>query len=124
VAADWWKLCRSEGLALAGDAVVVDLADGRRHSVKVRDTGDTFSLTAIVAKPALLQQVPQVPLLAWRRNRASRLVGFRVDPTGRLVGESWVPKVGLTAEEFQLYVRRVAVECDRLEHLLTGTDQD
>ncbi|HEU5178897.1 MAG TPA: hypothetical protein VFU24_15710, partial [Burkholderiales bacterium] len=60
------------------------------------------------------------PLRAWRRNRSSQLVGFRVDQRGRLVGEAWVPKAGLSAQEFQVYVRRVAAECDRFEYLLTG----
>jgi hypothetical protein len=50
------------------------------------------------------------------------LVGFRIDRQHRLVGEAWIPKAGLVAEEFQLYVRMLAAECDRFEYALTGKD--
>ena len=50
------------------------------------------------------------------------MIEFRVDRRGRLVGEAWVPKPGLDADEFLLYVRRVAEECDRFEYILTGRD--
>jgi len=52
------------------------------------------------------------------------LMGFRIDRRGRLVGEAWVPKAGLTGEEFQLYVRHLAVEADRFEYGLTGRDSE
>ena len=68
--------------------------------------------------------MPDLPIQVWLRNRATALVGFRIDSRGRLVGEALVPKAGLTAEEFQIYVRAVAVQCDRLEYLLTGRDQE
>lgn len=51
-----------------------------------------------------------------------QLVGFRMDQKGRLVGEAWMPKVGLGREEFLLYVRRVASECDLFEYSVTGKD--
>jgi hypothetical protein len=40
------------------------------------------------------------------------VLGFRLDQKGRLVGEAWVPKAGLSRDEFLLYVKRVADECD------------
>ena len=43
---------------------------------------------------------------------------------GRVVAGAWVPKAGLTQEEFQLYVRAVAVESDRFEYRLTGRDNE
>ena len=58
----------------------------------------------------------------WKRNRATQLVGFRIDDRSRLVAEAWVLKIGVTPEEFQLYVRTVAKESDRFEFLLTGRD--
>lgn len=124
MAADWTKLCRSAGLSVEGEAVEVKLAEGRHHRVSVRDAGPSYELQSIVARHAALRDVGDAPLLAWRRNRSSQLVGFRIDHRGRLVGEAWVPKAGLTAEEFQIYVRRVAAECDRFEYLLTGADSE
>lgn len=122
--AEWIKLCRSADLSVDGDAVDVRFAEGRHHRVSVRDAGATYELQSIVARPAALREVEDVPLLAWQRNRASHLYGFRIDQRGRLVGEAWVPKIGLTAEEFQIYVRRLAAECDRFEYLLTGADEE
>jgi hypothetical protein len=40
-----------------------------------------------------------------------------------LVGDSWVPKVGLTRVEFLVYLRALAKECDRFEFQLTGEDR-
>ena len=51
-------------------------------------------------------------------------MGFRIDHRGRVVGEAWVPKAGLSAAEFQLYLRTAAVECDRFEYVLTGRDAE
>jgi hypothetical protein len=121
---EWRTLCRAAGLKADQDGVDVDLHDGRHHRVSVTDADQVYELQAIVARPSHLRDVPEVPLLAWRRNRASQLMGFRLDRRGRLVGEAWVPKVGLTAEEFQLYVRHLAAECDRFEYLLTGSDTE
>lgn len=41
-----------------------------------------------------------------------------------IVGEAWVPKAGLAREDFLLYVRRVAAECDLFEYQLTGKDRE
>ena len=52
----------------------------------------------------------------------TELVGFRIDARGRLIGEAWVPKAGVTSSEFTSYLRAVAAECDRFEYQLTGSD--
>ena len=59
----------------------------------------------------------------WQRNRRLMLVGMRFDKQGRLVGESWVPKAGLVGDEFLVYLRTLARECDRFEFQLTGEDR-
>ena len=69
-------------------------------------------------------RIPDAALRAWKRNRSTQLVGFRVDRKGRLVGEAWVPKAGLERGEFLLYVVRVATECDLFEYHLTGKDRE
>lgn len=116
------RWCRSAGLEVSGDAVEVRFDDERRHRVQVHDEGDALRLVAVVARPAVVLALDSPALLAWRRNRSTQLVGFRLDERGRLVGESWVPRAGLTGEELAFYVQRVAAECDRLEYLLTGRD--
>ena len=122
---DWRQFCRgSNGIFIDGDGVNVMAANERRHRIGVRETPDTYELTGIVAHRAELDSIHEVPLRAWRRNRTMQLVGFRVDQKGRLVGEAWVPKTGLNRDEFLLYVRRVAEECDLFEFQLTGKDRE
>jgi hypothetical protein len=120
---EWQQFCRgAEGVTINRDGIDVISPNARRHRVRVRETADSYDLIAVVARSAALQDVPDAPLRAWRRNRGMQLVGFRTDPKGRMVGEAWVPKAGLGREEFLLYVRRVAAECDEFEFHLTGKD--
>ena len=122
---DWRGFCRKRGeLAVEGEAVVVTFANGRRHRVDVLETNDTYVLTGIVARESVFADVPDAALRAWKRNRSTQLVGFRVDRKGRLVGEAWVPKAGLKGDEFLLYVTQVATECDLFEYHLTGKDRE
>lgn len=119
---DLSRLKRAPGIAVEADHIVVELRDSRRHRVTVREDPECFRLTALVARRAAVEGVPEAPLLAWLRNRESRLVGFRIDEAGRLVANAWVPKAGLTAGELELYVRTIAAEADRFEFALTGRD--
>lgn len=119
---DWQRFCTGAGLTVDGDQVVVSLDDGRRHTVAISEHSDGYRLAAIVARPAVLSRVVDAPIRIGRRNRESHLVGFRIDRKGRLAAEAWVPKPGLTSEEFQLYLRSVAAEADRFEFVLTGRD--
>jgi hypothetical protein len=122
---DWRHFCRGEeGISVDADGFEV-VANGERHQrIAVRETADTLELTSIVARPSAIVGIPDVALRTWRRNRAMQLVGFRLDPKGRLVGEAWVPKAGLTRDEFLLYAKRVADECDLFEYHLTGKDRE
>jgi hypothetical protein len=109
-------------LSVDGDTVVVRFADERHQHVRVLDEGDSLRVVGVVARRGVVEGLESIALRAWSRNRATQLVGFRLDDRGRLVGESWIPKAGLSGEELITYVRQVAAECDRLEYLLTGRD--
>lgn len=122
MAADWVRFCRAKDLTVVESDVDVRFGDGRSHRVTVTDEGDTYLISGFVVRQAVAASIPDLPVRAWVRNRATRLVGFRVDRRQRLVGEAWLPKAGLTPEEFQLYLRLVASECDRFEYVLTGRD--
>lgn len=122
---DWRAFCRDAGdVTVDGDAMDVMFANERGHRVVVRESIGSYELTGIVARASAVQDLEDAPLRAWRRNRTTQLVGFRIDRKGRLVGEAWVPKAGLSREEFLLYARRVAAECDLFEYHLTGTDHE
>ncbi len=122
MAADWGRLCRAKDLEVDEHYIDVKCSGERRQRIAVEDQGDAYMISAIVVRQAVVASLPDLPIQAWLRNRALMLVGFRIDRQNRLVGEAWIPKAGLVAEEFQLYVRLLATECDRFEYALTGKD--
>ncbi len=125
MATDWRTLCSGDPrFDFDGDDVLVVFENGRRHRVRVQETADTFELHAIVARAGAVKEVPDLPLRIWRHNRAAQSVGFRLDTKGRVLAQGWVAKDGLSAEEFQFVLRRVASNSDRLEFLLTGRDAE
>lgn len=122
---DWRAWCRPEkDLSIRGFDVEVSLPDGRHHTVAVEQLDDGFRLTARIASPRELGDLAEPELDMWQRNRAVQLVGFHIDRYDRLIGAALVPGVGLRSDEFVLYLRTLAAECDRLEALLTGVDQE
>ena len=124
MAHDWRLLCAGPRIELDGDDVIVGLENGRKHRVRIRETDVLFEMHTVVARAAAVRDIPDLPLRIWRHNRVSQLVGFRRDTRGRVCAEGWVAKAGLTAEEFQLVLHRVAVESDRFEFILTGRDTE
>jgi len=122
MAADWGRLCHAKDLAVLEDYIEVKCDGNRLQRVSIQDDGNAYLISTFVVRQAVVASLPDLPIQAWLRNRASMLVGFRIDRQGRLLGEAWIPKVGIEAEEFQLYVRMLATECDRFEYALTGKD--
>jgi len=122
MAAEWSRLCKAKDLTVDGAHIDVGFGDGRRHRVTVTELEDAYLLSGVVARRSAVTDSSGLMPQVWLRNRATALVGFRIDQRGRLVGEAWVPKPEITADEFQLYVRTVAAECDRFEYVLTGRD--
>lgn len=95
----------------------------RRHIVRIHDAAREIRMEATIATAKTLEAMSDdAHRWAWRRNRASMLVGFRVDRQNRLIAEVVVPKIGLTQEEFAAYLHAVASEADRMELVLTGRD--
>jgi hypothetical protein len=124
MAPNWKTFCGESNLRINGNQVQVTLEKGRHQLVEVTASDDMIYLYSVVARAAIVAQFENAALRAWQRNRAVSIVAFRVDERGRMVGETWVPTAGLTREEFQLYVRTIAIECDRFEFQLTGADAE
>ncbi len=121
----WRTACAgAKDVTLERNVLVVSLGRDRTHKVEVEATADAIELRAVVARQSEVKKHPGVTLAAWNRNRSSCMVGFRIDQRGRLLGESWVPVAGLTADEFLLYVRNLAAACDLFEFQLTGEDRE
>ena len=125
MAASLSNLCRRAGFDLAKGKVTVWLSDVRRHVVRLEEVDDTtIRAWAVVARRRNLEHADSLDLDLdlWRRNRGTRLVGFHIDRHERVIGTAWIPRQGLDAEEFAVYVNEVAKQSDRLEFLLTGRD--
>jgi hypothetical protein len=121
---DWRALCNARDLVIEDAGVLIKFGDDRSHQVRIHETDDEIVLWAIVVRKAIVTSIPELPFRVWQRNRALSILGFRIDERGRLVGEAWVPKAGLTGSEFQLYLRHLAIEADRFEYMLTGLDSE
>ncbi|MEW6688722.1 MAG: hypothetical protein AB1452_06475 [Pseudomonadota bacterium] len=124
MAGEWRRFCSGRKFAIEGDDIVVTLPGSRTHRVSVREEPDAYRLSSVVARPAVVEQIVNLPIQSWERNRGTELAGFKIDSRGRLISESWIPKAGLTAAEFTLYLQSLASEADRFEYQLTGRDSD
>jgi hypothetical protein len=99
--------------------------ESRRHSVRlaVVDSGIRMEATVATARTLDAMAVHGDPhRWAWRRNRVSNLVGFRVDGQRRMLAEAVAPLIALTQDEFVIYLMAVAAEADRMELVLTAQD--
>ncbi len=119
---EWQAWCKAEDLAVDGDVVEVTVGRSRKHRITVEDCGDALRLTGVVVGSRRSDQ-DGLEVEVWQRNRRLMLVGMRFDKQDRLIGESWAPKAGLVQDEFLLYLRTLARECDRYEFQLTGQDR-
>ena len=122
---DWLKMCKADkSITVEGNKIRVQLGNHRYHHVEINDTGDALELKAIVARRGAIIDIENLAIRVWCRNRGAQLLGFKIDKHGHLIGETWIPKAGLTLEELHLYIIKVALESDRFEYLLTGKDRE
>ena len=122
--AEWRKYCEDKGISVQDGEVKVHFANGRSQRVTVEERDDAITMRSVAAGAAVVRELANPTLTAWQRNRISVLVAFRIDEKGRLLGEAVVPKIGLTAQEFQMVLRHLAAEADRLEFQLSGRDRE
>lgn len=118
--ASWHSFCSR--LQVEDETITVQLEAGRSHRVRVEEQADAFVFHALAARAAAVRDVADLEMRVWRQNHESRLVGLRVDERRRVCADAWMPKQGVTQDEFLFVLRRVAAHADRLEHLLTGRD--
>ena len=121
MATDWrpWV----SDMEVADNAISVNLARNRTHTVYVLEHRDGWELSGESADAAALEASGISLADLWRRNRRLDLVGYVVDGDGTAWVSAWLPHAGTTAEEFVLVAREVAVEADRLEFHCTGVDE-
>lgn len=119
---EWGKFALCDDFTVDGNWIRVLLTEERSHKVKVKAEPDSIQMKAMVARADRIHGMKDIAIHIWMRNRATALVGFRLDEKGNLIAESWIPKIGLTGQEFKLMVRSLAIEADRFEYALTGKD--
>ncbi|HEV7676347.1 MAG TPA: hypothetical protein VGQ12_17585 [Candidatus Angelobacter sp.] len=120
-------LTRKAALKLAGGEIRVPCGRDRFQRVRVDDSmGDVIRLWSVVVTRGGAQHLtnPNPSLEVWRINSYRELVGFKVAEHGRVIGECWVPMIGITEKEWKIYVMTLAKACDRMEYLWTGKDAD
>ena len=105
----------------------IDLGAGRGQTVFIERDGDSYVLTSVVLGAVRTEQ-QSADILSfadtiWRRNRQTDVVNFTIDNQNRLVGRVDHPAETLDAAELLFYLTRLAVECDRMEYLLTGENR-
>jgi hypothetical protein len=96
-----------------------------RHSVRLREVDGEIRMEATVATARTLDAISEHEdphKWAWRRNRVSNLVGFRIDSQRRLIAEAVAPMIGLADAEFVTYLLAVSAEADRMELVFTAQD--
>lgn len=116
-----------EGTSLTVDAraLVVTFPSQRKQRIYVRRRGDHYVFTSRVLGAARVAQMgwSELAELVWPRNSRIPLVTFMLDEADRLVGRVEHPCATLDPTELRAIVLRLARECDRLEYLRTGRDE-
>jgi hypothetical protein len=108
----------------SGEATI-SLPNGRAHIVYIRRASDKYVMTSRVIGSTKAGNIAPADLarLIWTRNRATDVVEFTLDETGRLVGRIEQVAERLNHTDLEFFLTALAQECDRLEYLLTGRDQ-
>jgi transglutaminase-like putative cysteine protease len=112
-------------LAYKSGEATVSFPDGRAQIIHVRRIGDSYLLTSRVIGSTKVANMGSADLACqiWSRNRATDVVEFALDESGRLVGRIEQVAETLNRNELEFYLTALAQECDRFEYLLTGRDQ-
>lgn len=108
-------------MKIINDVINIKISDERSHVVNINETDEHLIAVGKIASRSKVESNVDIEWI-WHRNRHAMFVSYCLDKAGCLIGEIWIPKIGLEKDEFQLLVRILAQECDRLEYLITGKD--
>lgn len=126
--ADWKAIARAAGFRVANDdSITISLEGGstQRINLELDEGTDILYAKAVIAGPRTAEIAAGDETVwdyAWTRNRLSDLLGFTIDRHGRLIGETWIPLIQLSSDEFRIYVNELARVSDWHEFRLTGKD--
>ena len=108
----------------ANEGLVVSFTDGRKQQIYVKRKRACYTLTSNVLQRAKVDDLGRSNILRtiWTRNHSSKLVGFRLDKSGKLVGYIEHRAESLDPSDLAYCIEVLARECDRLEFVLSGED--
>lgn len=108
------------------DVVLMSFHGGRTQRIKVTREADRYVLTSVVARRALLVDIPpdRLGAMMWTRNDATDVVALALDARGRMVGRVEALAETLDDDALVFYLSRVGAECDRMEYILSGRDDE
>jgi hypothetical protein len=117
---DW-----SARLSVEDSVVTVSFDSGRVQRIHLATRDDHYTFTSRILGSQRLDKYSWTELarIVWLRNRRTPLITFMLDERGRLVGRVEHPAATLDPEELRTILLHLARECDRLEYLLTGRDE-
>ena len=122
--ASFRQLFREAGYKVQDGALVVGTTPGRSQKIFVeQEQSGLLRLSTSIAGGAAARRAEFSHLACWERNRLSELAGLRIGSRGEVIGECWVPVLGLTPDTLALYVSQLATWADRCEHLIAGEDE-
>lgn len=115
----WQQFVSGDGIkVLSGTRLKVTFPGGRSHKLRVSAEEDGWSLEGTI-----VEGFGDHPFEWMTANRSLRLCAMEMNE-GNLIGTAWIPKAGMTGEEFMMIATHLAAECDRLEFQLTGEDRE
>lgn len=125
----WRRWCREGRVRCEGETATVGIGPIQRRShartqvVRVRVVEDGLLLESVVAQRRHVTAPEATQCDLWLRNRARDLINVSIDRSGKVVASCWIPQVALDRDEFLFVLRHLAAEADRLEFLMTGSEE-
>lgn len=112
-------------LGFEDGVVTVSFDSGRVQRVHLLTREDHYVFTSRILGARRVEKYSWAELarIVWPRNRRTPLVTFMLDEHERLVGRIEHPAATLDPDELRAVLLHLARECDRLEYLLTGRDE-
>ena len=111
-----------DGLQLIGPVGT----NGRKQRLRLGRLADVYTIETTILDSEIVTKTNKswrdYARLAWKLNSERDIVNFTFDEEHRMIGAIEHPCEFLDFEEFVIYAKRLAVESDRVEYLLTGKD--
>ncbi len=107
-----------------GDEVQIVLSRTlRSQTVQIARHKERYVLSSVIAHmSAVNENRRSLAFRLWRRNSLKAVVTFVIDQQERVIGLIDLPTESARRDELKFYLESLARECDRLEYILTGTD--